>query len=180
VSNLRGAVVFRSKRHSSRWGVPRPGAFLGPPIAAAGGHLLCEAMSRVPWHLINDHHRRAHLVVAVLRADQLGGEPNPRAAQIVLARIVKIQKPSSYYATTVVREAGRPQVHLAFEDKGDARKLATTLDAEPTNTHPGWATEWTLQLDSATVLALAATLPALKKRRKQPHTGPSAARPPSS
>jgi hypothetical protein len=152
----------------------------GPSVAPApGGHLLCEAMSRVPWHLFNDHHRRAHLVVAVLRADQLGGEPNPRAAQIVLARIVKIQKPSSYYATTVVREAGRPQVHLAFEDKGDARKLATTVEAEPTNTYPGWATEWTLQLDSATVLALAATLPAPERRRIRPHTGPSVPRPPS-
>jgi hypothetical protein len=117
-------------------------------------------MSKVPWHLIQDRQSRAHLVVAVLRADQLGGEPNPRAAQIVLAGIVNIQKPSSYYATTVVREAGRPQVHLAFEDKGDARKLAATVGAEPTNTYLGWATAWTLQLDSATVLALAATLPA--------------------
>ena len=111
---------------------------------------------------------RITLSLAVLRADQLGGEPNPRAAQIVLARIVKIQKPSSYYATTVVREAGRPQVHLAFEDKGDARKLAATVEAEATNTHPGWATEWTLQLDSATVLALAATLPAPRTRPRQP------------
>jgi hypothetical protein len=128
-------------------------------------------MSRVPWRLLQDRKPRAHLLVAVLRADQLGGEPNPRAAQIVLARIVKIQKPSSYYATTVVREAGRPQVHLAFEDKGDARKLAATVEAEPTKTYPGWATAWTLQLDSATVLALAATLPAPEKRRKQPpHT----------
>ena len=125
-------------------------------------------MSRVPWHLFKDRQPRAHLVVAVLRADHLGGEPNPRAAQIVLAQIVKIQKPSSYYATTVVREAGRPQVHLAFEDKGDARKLAATVEAEPTNTYPGWATEWTLQLDSATVLALAATLPASRTRPRQP------------
>jgi hypothetical protein len=118
VSNLRGALAFRSKRRSSRWGVPRPGGVLRPVRCPRCGRVsfLGEAMSRVPWHLFNDHHRRAHLVVAVLRADQLGGEPNPRAAQIVLARIVKIQKPSSYYATTVVREAGRPQVQLAFED----------------------------------------------------------------
>jgi hypothetical protein len=109
VSNLRGALAFRSKRRSSRWGVPRPGGVLRPVRCPRCGRVsfLGEAMSRVPWHLFNDHHRRAHLVVAVLRADQLGGEPNPRAAQIVLARIVKIQKPSSYYATTVVREAGR-------------------------------------------------------------------------
>src|SRR5580693_9638148 len=124
VSNLRGALAFRFKRRSSRWALPVPAAFLGPSVApAAGGHLFVRApMSRVPWHLLQERQQRAHLVVAVLRADQLGGEPNPRAAQIVLAGIVKIQKPSSYYATTVVREAGRPQVHLAFEDKGDARK----------------------------------------------------------
>jgi hypothetical protein len=127
VSNLRGGPwCFGLRGVAAAGAFPDPAAFLGPSIAAAGGgHLLCEAMSRVPWHLFNDHHRRAHLVVAVLRADQLGGEPNPRAAQIVLARIVKIQKPSSYYATTVVREAGRPQVHLAFEDKGDARGYRT-------------------------------------------------------
>jgi hypothetical protein len=116
-------------------------------------------MSRVPWHLFQDRQSRAHLVIAVLRSDPLGGEPNARAAQIVLARIVKIQKPSSYYATTVVRKAAQPQVQVAFEDKGDARKFAATVEAEPTHTHLGWATAWTLQLDSATVLALAATLP---------------------
>jgi hypothetical protein len=121
-------------------------------------------MSKVPWQLFQDRQPRAHLVVAVLRADQLGGEPNPRAAQIVLANLLKIQKPSSYYATTVLREAGQPEVHLAFEDKGDARKFAAAVEAKPTNTHPGWATEF--QLDSATVLALAATL--LKPKKKLP------------
>jgi hypothetical protein len=115
-------------------------------------------MSKVPWQLFQDRQPRAHLVVAVLRTDQLGGEPNPRGAQIVLANLLENQKPSSYYATTVLRKAGQPEVYLAFEDKGDARKFAAAGEAVPTNTHPGWATEWTLQLDSATVLALAATL----------------------
>jgi hypothetical protein len=87
-------------------------------------------------------------VAAVVRADQTAADPDPRTAQVVLERLVRIQKPASYYATTVVRAAGRPEVHLAFEDKGDARKLAATMEAEATNTHPGWATEWTLQLDS--------------------------------
>jgi hypothetical protein len=121
-------------------------------------------MSKVPWQLFQDRQPRAHLVVAVLRTDQLGGEPNPRGAQIVLANLLENQKPSSYYATTVLRKAGHPEVYLAFEDKGDARKFARTVEAEPTNTHPGWATEWTLQLDSATVLALAATLPPPKEK----------------
>jgi hypothetical protein len=102
--NLRAQLALvRGVR--SRWVVPNPAAFLGPSVApASGGHLFVRApMSRVPWQLLQERQQRAHLVVAVLRADQLGGEPNPRAAQIVLARIVKIQKPSGYYATTVVR-----------------------------------------------------------------------------
>jgi hypothetical protein len=137
-------------------------------------------MSRVPWHLFKDRQPRAHLVAAVLRAAPTAADPDPREAQGVLVRLVRAQRPASYYATTVVREAGRPEVHLAFEDKGDARKLADAVEAKATTNYPGWATEWTLQLDSATVLALAATLPAPEKRRMQPHTGPSVARPPSS
>jgi hypothetical protein len=127
-------------------------------------------MSRVPWRLFQDRKPRAHLVAAVVRADQTAADPDPRAAQVVLERLVGIQKPASFYATTVVRAAGRPEVHLAFEDKGDARKLAATVEAETTSNYPGWATEWTFQLDSATVAALAARLPAPKKRAKPPPT----------
>ena len=134
-------------------------------------------MSRVPWRLFQDRKPRAHLVAAVVRADQTAADPDPRAAQVVLERLVRIQKPASYYATTVVRAAGRPEVHLAFEDKGDARKLAATVEAEATSNYPGWATEWTFLLDSATVAALAASLPMPTKRPKPPPpTGTAVAR----
>jgi hypothetical protein len=135
-------------------------------------------MSRVPWHLFKDRQPRAHLVAAVLRAAPTAADPNPREAQGVLVRLVRAQRPASYYATTVVREAGRPEVHLAFEDKGDARKLAATVEAEATSNYPGWATEWTFQLDSATVAALVASLPPPKAHRKEaPWDGPPQARP---
>jgi hypothetical protein len=65
-------------------------------------------------------------VVAVLRAAPTAADPNPREAQGVLVRLVRAQRPASYYATTVVREAARPEVHLAFEDKGDALGSLTT------------------------------------------------------
>ena len=73
-------------------------------------------MSRVPWRLLQSRQASAHLVIAVLRPDQLGGETNPRATNIVLTRVVSLQKPSSYYATTVVRKAGQAQLHLASGD----------------------------------------------------------------
>jgi hypothetical protein len=102
--------------------------------------------------------------------------PDPREAQVLLESLVRIQKPASYYATTVVRDAGRPEVHLAFEDKGDAQKLAGALEAEATSNYPGWATERTFDLDSATVAALAASLPLPKTRPKPPPAGPPASR----
>jgi hypothetical protein len=124
-------------------------------------------MSRVPWHLFKDRQPRAHLVAAVLRAAPTAADPDPREAQGVLVRLVRAQRPASYYATTVVREAGRPEVHLAFEDKGDARKLADAVEAKATTNYPGWATEWTFQLEGATVTALAASLPPPRIRREQ-------------
>ena len=117
-------------------------------------------MSRVPWHLFN-RQPRAHLVAAVLRAAPTTADPDPREAQGVLVRLVRAQRPASYYATTVVREAGRPEVHLAFEDKGDDRKLADAVEAKATTNYPGWATE------GATVTALAASLPPPRIRPKQ-------------
>ena len=124
-------------------------------------------MSRVPWHLFKDRQPRAHLVAAVLRAAPTAADPNPREAQGVLVRLVRAQRPASYYATTVVREAGRPEVHLAFEDKGDARKLADAVEAKSTTNHPGWTTEWTFQVEGATVMALAASLPPPRIRPRQ-------------
>jgi hypothetical protein len=87
-------------------------------------------MSRVPWHLFEDRQPQAHLVAAMLNAGPTGADPDSREAQLVIVRLVRAQKPVSYYAATVVRHTGRPEVHLAFEDKGDARKLATALKAK--------------------------------------------------
>jgi hypothetical protein len=107
----------------------------------------------------------------------MDAEHDLRAAQMVLERLVKIRKPSSYYATTVVREAARPEVHLAFEDKGDVRKFAAAVEAESTSNYPGWATERAFQLDSATVAALVASLPPKPHRRQPPSDGSSLAHP---
>jgi hypothetical protein len=66
-------------------------------------------MSKVAWPIIKERQPRAHLVVATMEADCLVG-PDLKAAQQLLQRFITEQKPSSDYATTVVREAGRPEV----------------------------------------------------------------------
>ena len=130
-------------------------------------------MSRVSWHIFKNRQPGAHLVVATVAAKPTAGGLGPKYVQLVLERLVRSLKPASYYSTTVVRETGRPEVHLAFADKGDARKLAAMVEAEATSNYPGWASKQTFQLDSAMVAALAATLPVPKTRPKPPPVGPA-------
>jgi hypothetical protein len=130
-------------------------------------------MSRVSWHIFKNPQPGAHLVVATVAAKPTAGGLGPKYVQLVLERLVRSLKPASYYSTTVVRETGRPEVHLAFADKGYARKLAATVEAEATSNYPGWASTQTFQLDSAMVAPLAATLPVPKTRPKPPPVGPA-------
>ena len=122
-------------------------------------------MSRVAWHLFQDRQPRAHLIVGVLMlaGGRVAGD-ELTAAQSVLLRLARKQKPASDYASTVVRDAGRPEIYLAFEDDGDAKKFAAATNAKATGNYPGWATQRVFQLDGAKVTTLAASLPVPKTR----------------
>jgi hypothetical protein len=125
-------------------------------------------MSRVPWHTIQDRQLRAHLVVgAIVQPDGPSGEGDLTAAHAVLRRLVTKQEPAADYAATLVRDTGRPEVHFAFRDEGDARKFAAAVKARSIGSHPGWASQRSFQLDGAKVTALAASLPAPKTRPKR-------------
>jgi hypothetical protein len=126
-------------------------------------------MSRVPWHLFQDRQPRAHLVVgAVAQADGPVGGDELKGVQVVLKRLVTSQKPARDYAATVVRDAGRPEIYLAFEDEGDARKFASAVKAKATGSYPGWASQRAFQLDGAKLTALAASLPPPRIRPTKP------------
>ena len=126
-------------------------------------------MSRVPWHLFQDRQSRAHLIVGVIvQADGPAGSDELTAAQSVLLRLIRKQKPAGDYASTVVRDAGWPEIYLAFEDDGDAKEFAAAMNAKATGSYPGWASQRAFQLDGAKVTALAASLPAPKTRPRQP------------
>jgi hypothetical protein len=72
---------------------------------------------------------------------------------------VREQKPSGDYASTIVREAGRPEVHLGFKDERDARKLAEAVGTQTTNNYPAWTTQQAFEFDVARIAELAASLP---------------------
>ena len=88
-------------------------------------------MSRVPWHLFQGRQLRADLIVGVLvLADGPAGGQELTAAQTVLLRLVRKQKPAGDYASTVVRDAGRQEIYLAFEDEGAAREFVAVVADE--------------------------------------------------
>ena len=127
-------------------------------------------MSRVPWHLFLGRQAQGHLVVAQMeQADRPVGGDKLTAVQAILKRLVRRHKPAGLYAVTVVREAGRPEVHLAFEDQVDALKLAEAMKAKAIGTYSGWASQRAFELDGTTLAALEAALPVLKRGpRREP------------
>ena len=121
-------------------------------------------MSKVPWHVFRSDHPRAHLVAASIEAAELIGSPDLKTAKTVLERLVKTLAPGGDYATSIVRETGQPEVHLAFENELDARKLADSVQAGTTSRYLGWASQRAFELDAAAVDAMASGLPLLRGR----------------
>jgi hypothetical protein len=106
-----------------------------------------------------------------LALSPLGSLMSLSAAQSVLLRLVRKQKPAGNYASTMVRDAGRPEIYLAFEDEGAAREFAAVVKAKATGSYPGWASQRAFQLDGAKVTTLAASLSAPKTRQPLPEEG---------
>ena len=87
-------------------------------------------MSRVPWSQFLHRQSQAHLVVGVVaQAEGPAAGDELKEVQNLLNRLVRQQKPSGDYASTVVRDAGRPEAWFAFDDETDARKFGDAVQA---------------------------------------------------
>jgi hypothetical protein len=124
-------------------------------------------MSRVPWHAFSDRQPRAHLVAASVQADQTADD-DLRATQVLLQRLVRKLKPASDYSTTIVRDAGHPEVYFAFDDEADARKFAATLEAGATGSYLGWASQRAFEMDGAKLRELEASFKFQRDSRRDP------------
>jgi hypothetical protein len=121
-------------------------------------------MPKVPWHVFRSDHPQAHLVAASIAAAERIGSPDLKTAKAVLERLVKTLVPGGDYATSIVRETGQPEVHLAFENELDARKLADSVQANTTGRYLGWTSQRAFELDAASVDRMASGLPPLRPR----------------
>jgi hypothetical protein len=125
-------------------------------------------MSRVPWHQLEDHQSLSHLVVGVAAQPEgpVGGD-ELAAVRSLLNRLVGQQKPSGDYAATVLRETGRPEIHMAFVEEADARLFADALQAEPIESYSGWASHRVFDLPSTKLASIEASLPAPRDNPRQ-------------
>ena len=135
-------------------------------------------MSRVPWQLIQGRQPQAHLVVVqVEQADGSIGSQQLKAVQTLLNRLVSRQRPAGDYAVAVVREAGRPEVHWAFEDESDASRFAATFDVKATASYLGWASQRAFEVDGARLAEIESSFPVPKRYpRPEPTDGGDARR----
>jgi hypothetical protein len=120
-------------------------------------------MSRMPWPQLLQRQSQAPLVVGVVaQAEGPAAGDELKEVQNLLNRLVRQQKPSGDYATTVVRDAGRPEAWFAFEKETDARKFGDAVQAETTNIYSGWASQRAFDAPGPKLAGLEASLPALR------------------
>jgi hypothetical protein len=133
------------------------------PLLRTGLFLGEQSMSRVPWPKFLHRQSQAHLVVGVVvQAEGPVGGDALNEVRNLLGRLVRQQKPTGDYAATVVRDTGRPEAWFAFDDETDARKFAAAVQAETSDTYPGWASQRAFDLPSSKLASLEASLPAPK------------------
>ena len=93
---------------------------------------------------------------AIVQPNGPAGLNDSTAALAVVRRLAKTQRPAGEYALTVVRDAGSPEVYVAFNDEADAKKFAASVQAQPIASYPGWASQRAFEMDVAKIRELAA------------------------
>jgi hypothetical protein len=120
------------------------------------------------WPQLLQRQSQAHLVVGVVaQAEGSAAGDDLKEVQNLLNRLVKQQKPSGDYATTVVRDTGPPGAWFAFDDETDARKFGDAVQAETTDLYAGWASQRAFELLDAKLAGLEASLPPARDNPRQ-------------
>jgi len=117
-------------------------------------------MPKTVWTTFATRHPGGHLVVATvpIEADQDIGTRHLKDLHARLSRLLTRLAPVGDYALTIVRDAGPPEIHVAFAERSDADRLAATVKARPTGRYPEWGSRRLFVLDEATGAALVASL----------------------
>ena len=102
-------------------------------------------MPKLSWPRMIDKHPAAHLVVGRLSAREPKGRvANRRAAyrtELVGELVERLAKHGDWSITGIKEADGLAHVHIVFESRDDALRVATALHATPMGRYPGWASQ---------------------------------------
>lgn len=113
-----------------------------------------ETMSRLTWSAFIDLHPEAHLLIAVVTEDEPAG---CRGHLNLMARLAaRLSK--GHHAVTINRRNSGPEVHCAFEQEGDAKRIGDALGAKDDGVPPGWATRRRFRMDPSVVESISEAL----------------------
>jgi hypothetical protein len=119
-------------------------------------------MPRIAWSTFLKNHpaSRHHLVVACvpIDTDRDLGTRHLQTLHGRLSKLVSRLAPEGAYSVTIVRQAGAPEIHAAFEKREDATRLARAVGAGPEAPSSDGASRRSFILDEATGAAIAAGL----------------------
>lgn len=145
-------------------------------LSAAAG--VNRAMPKMAWSTFLEAHPASHrhLVVAgvPIDTDEDLGSRHLQTLHGRLSKLVSRLAPEGAYSITIVRQAGAPEIHAAFEKSDDADRLAGAVGArlDTVSPHaippasnlpdacPDWASRRFFVLDEAAGAAIAAPDPA--------------------
>ncbi len=127
-------------------------------------------MPKMVWSTFLQSHPASHrhLVVAgvPIGTEEDLGSRHLQTLHGRLSKLVSRLAPAGAYSITIVRQAGAPEIHAAFEMIDDAARLADAVgapantgppDASPHDESPGWASRRFFVLDDAAGEAIAAS-----------------------
>ena len=111
-------------------------------------------MPRRSWLDFVSVHPRGHLVVLSLVGEEEGFKAD--TARRTISRLINQRVPDADFALTIVRQAGKQEIHVAFADEAAAATIAGAFQARRSDRHDGWASQATAELDPDTISRLAA------------------------
>lgn len=126
-------------------------------------------MPKVPWPELLARHPRIHLVIVALPdAERVGPL---QAAQNTLSRFIRQRVPAGDFASIIVREGGRCEIHFAFAAELNAGKLADELGAGVVARYPGWASQRAADVSAEKLAAIGAGLAPPRRQSARPGSG---------
>lgn len=128
-------------------------------------------MPKMAWSTFLKSHPASHLHMVVagvpIDTDADMGSRHLQTLHGRLSKLISRLAPEGAYSVTIVRQAGAPEIHAAFEKSHDANRLAGAVGAradsvppplDAPDASPGWASRQFFVLDEATGAAIAASL----------------------